>query len=490
MPEWKVIHGDSLEVLKGMDDESIDALVTDPPAGISFMGKEWDSDKGSRGKWVAWLTDILKETIRVLKPGAHGFVWAIPRTSHWTAMALEDAGFEVRDCVYHMFGSGFPKSLDVSKAIDKQAGADREVIGLDKSRLRPNRKYKSGAIGNIGGRETDSICDRTDNGATITKPATEDALKWEGWGTALKPAVECWWLVRKPLSEKTVAANVLKWRTGAINIDGCRIGTAEGDDSRRVRHNRKTIGGNGKYQGGVAADTGGAQGRWPANVILTHHPECKCLGTKKVKGRTGGTGNHPGSVCGKRTNVGEDVKDYADEDGLETVEDWNCHPDCPVGILDEQSGELHSGGGVKTPPRCQRESPGGWKETRNQGPAYEMDKGGASRFFYCAKASKEERGENNRHPTVKPVALMRYLCRLITPPKGTVLDSFCGSGTTGVAALAENFSFVGIDSDEESVKTSRKRLKNGWFYLEDDESKKAGEKLEDDVPKKGQIKLF
>jgi len=487
MPEWKVIHGDSLEVLKGMDDESVDALVTDPPAGISFMGKEWDSDKGSRGKWIAWLTDIMKEAIRVLKPGAHGFVWALPRTSHWTAMALEDAGFEIRDCVYHMFGSGFPKSRDMSKAIDTEAGMQREVIGQRKEAgmSRTNKKLQeAGYRPNTYTQDSEQI--------DITKPATPEAEQWQGWGTALKPAVECWWLVRKPI-KTTIAQNVLEHGTGAINIDGCRIGTAEGDDSRRVRHNRKTIGGNGKYQGGVAADTGGAQGRWPANVILTHHPECECLGTKRIKAIGGGTEgktknfklSEGSSDRSKSANVGG----LGDKDGFETVEDWKCHPDCPVGMFPEtESGKP----GVRRKPHSGASRIGQLKNARINSVLETGygDTGSAARFFYCAKASKEERGENNRHPTVKPVALMRYLCRLITPLKGTVLDPFCGSGTTGIAALAENFSFVGIDSDEESVKTSRKRLKNGWFYLEDDESKKAGEKLEDDVPKKGQIKLF
>jgi hypothetical protein len=225
----ELLHGDCLEVLKQGPDNSVDSVVTDPPAGISFMGKDWDSDKGGSKEWIAWLTEVSKEMLRVLKPGGHGLVWAIPRTSHWTATALEDAGFEIRDVVTHLFGTGFPKSLDISKAIDKAAGAEREIVGLS---------YYSGA-GELQTRKATlpmvnkSVADLTykpltmqKTGLPITAPATPEAKQWSRLRHgALKPASEHWILVRKPLSEKTVAANVLMWGTGGINIDGCRIGT-------------------------------------------------------------------------------------------------------------------------------------------------------------------------------------------------------------------------------------------------------------------------
>ncbi len=192
----KIIHGDSAWDLQELDDNTIDALVTDPPAGISFMGEDWDGDKGGRKQWIEWMTGIMSQCHRVMKPGAHGLVWALPRTSHWTATALEDAGFEVRDVVTHLFGSGFPKSLNVSKAIDKAAGAEREVIG-SKGYLVPNIKGNK-----YNAAEGDSEV------YYITAPATDNAKKWDGWGTALKPASEHWILVRKPCSEKTVAARV------------------------------------------------------------------------------------------------------------------------------------------------------------------------------------------------------------------------------------------------------------------------------------------
>ena len=203
----ELLQGDCLEKLKLLDDNSIDALVTDPPAGIGFMGKEWDKDKGGRDGWIAWLTEIMVEAMRTMKPGAHGLVWALPRTSHWTATALENAGFEVRDCVYHLFGSGFPKSLNVGKAVDKLQGNEREITGIEKVDIgMQGGSMHSGRSVNVIERET-----------------TKGTSPYEGYGTALKPAVECWWLVRKPLAESTVAKNVLAYGTGGLNIDGSRI---------------------------------------------------------------------------------------------------------------------------------------------------------------------------------------------------------------------------------------------------------------------------
>jgi hypothetical protein len=204
-----ILQGDCLEVLKTIKDNSVDSLVTDPPAGISFMSKAWDGSKGGRDGWVEWLTQVMLECHRVLKPGAHGLIWAIPRTSHWTAWAIESAGFEIRDSIHHIFGSGFPKSHDISKAIDKAAGAEREKGKV----LRTDPNIKGASFKNAEGR----IEIREEI------PATPEAKQWDGWGTALKPAHEVWWLVRKPLSEKNVAQNVLKHGTGGLNINGTRI---------------------------------------------------------------------------------------------------------------------------------------------------------------------------------------------------------------------------------------------------------------------------
>lgn len=251
-----LLKGDCLEVLQTLDHESVDSLVTDPPAGISFMGKEWDSAKGGRKDWCAWMESVMREAMRVMKPGAHGLVWAIPRTSHWTATALEDAGFEIRDVVTHLFGSGFPKSLDVSKAIDKAAGAERKVIGAG--------AYASRRVNSNGGNTTGAF---EHDGHEVTAPATDAAKQWAGWGTALKPASEHWILVRKPCSEKTVAANVQKWGTGAINIDASRIGVGGHHGGAVGASKSEAFGNHAAYIPGPNKVYD--QGRFPANLVLS-----------------------------------------------------------------------------------------------------------------------------------------------------------------------------------------------------------------------------
>lgn len=360
-----MIHqGDCLEVLKTLEDESIDSLVTDPPAGISFMGKDWDHHKGGRNEWIKWFSQIMGECLRVLKPGAHGLVWAIPRTSHWTATALEDAGFEIRDVVTHIFGSGFPKSHNIEKA-------------------------------------------------------TGD-IRFKGVGTALKPASEHWVLVRKPISEKTVAANTLKHGVGGINIEASRIGIEiikiNQVDFTNAHGNNLGAGVKQPFTGVVKEVTG----RFPANLVLSHNTDC--------------------------------------------VE--SCTPDCAVSALDKQSGILKSGAFKQTGLSANSEQPGGWKTgnrlEKDFGPA---NSGGASRFFYVAKASKKDKGSDNTHPTVKSSGLMTYLIKLITPPNGVVLDPFAGSGTTLVAAKNLGHSFIGIEKDSEYIKIINKRI-NSTFQLE------------------------
>ena len=337
----KLIQGDCLEVLKTLDENSVDSLVCDPPAGIAFMGKDWDKDKGGRTAWVNWMTEVMRECHRVMKPGAHGFVWALPRTSHWTAWALEEAGFEIRDSVHHLFGSGFPKSLDVSKAIDKMYGAERDVVGYGKLNPRDKKSYEPKAKNEIFDRNKGM------KKLEITAPSTPEAKQWNGFGTALKPAHEVWWLVRKPLSEKTVAKNVLRYGTGALNIDASRVEAAD-----QVIHPTKIS--TNKHEGyqrpwnkdpsareradeqkRIAAQKCNEQGRFPANLI-----------------------------------VSGDARE----------------------VLDEQSGLLKNGGQNKTSP--DREGMFGVRKTQIGGSKYVGDSGGASRFFfdgadpflYCAKA--------------------------------------------------------------------------------------------------------
>ena len=372
-----LLHGDCLEQMKTLDDNSVDSIVSDPPYGISFMAKKWDYDVPS--------VEVWKEAMRVLKPGGHALIACGTRTQHRMVCNIEDAGFEIRDVVSWIYGSGFPKSLNISKAIDKAAGAEREKIMV------PTKK------GNHAGQAGD-IALGASGMTDISEPATDEAKQWDGWGTALKPACEFFTLARKPLSEKTIAANVLKWGTGGINIDGCRVGT----------ETIKTCGGDkfpsvyGTYK---TAEESTHQGRFPANLIhdgsqevLDLFPETKTNANNKGSSVYDGTSNHTFGKYAPRPAKGQST-----------------------------------------------------------------DKGSAARFFYCPKASKKDRNEGNTHPTVKPTALMAYLCRLITPTGGVVLDPYMGSGSTGKAAVREGFSFVGCELDEDYFQIAKSRVENAYY---------------------------
>lgn len=374
--ETTIIHGDCLEKLKELPDNSVDSIVTDPPYGLSFMGKKWDYDVPSE--------DIWRECFRVLKHGGHLLSFAGTRTQHRMAVRIEDAGFEIRDMIAWVYGSGFPKSLDVSKAIDKSAGAQREEIGESKWANRtPN-----GCVGVRG-----NTFDKT---KAITAPATEAAKQWQGWGTALKPALEPITVARKPLIG-TVAENVQKHGTGALNIDGCRVGTDE--DTSREHSGGYGLLHNGKPRGTAGVAGGSPLGRWPANLI--HDGSEEVIGGFPVTG--------PSKVQARNQQERSDQPSK----GFEYAR---------TGVM----GHNDSGGS-------------------------------AARFFYCAKASKKDRGKNN-HPTVKPTDLMRYLCRLVTPPNGIVLDPFMGSGSTGKAARLEGFNFIGIEREAEYVEIAKARI--------------------------------
>lgn len=346
---FRLYKNDCLEKLKELESDSIDSLITDPPAGISFMGKAWDSDKGGRNEWIEWMATIMRECHRVLKPGAHGLVWAIPRTSHWTATALEDAGFEVRDVVTHLFGSGFPKSHNLEKSTD----------GIAK-----------------------------------------------GQGTALKPASEHWVLVRKPCSEKTVAANVLKHGTGGLNIDAGRIGTELIQGGRAGRKDSSS------FNVCIGDKPPMHQGRFPANLVFSHTPYCT---------------------------------------------DDQCDIECAIKQLDAQGG-ISKSNFRKLKANGETSLFGGGRTGSATSPD---DAGGASRFFYCAKISSSERNSAgpNPHPTVKPKKLMSYLIKLITPPNGVVLDPFMGSGSTGIAAKECGFNFIGIEKEKEYYEIAKARIR-------------------------------
>ena len=463
-------HGDCLEQMKTLGDNSVDSIVSDPPYGISFMAKKWDYDVPS--------VEVWKEAMRVLKPGGHALIACGTRTQHRMVVNIEDAGFEIRDVVSWIYGSGFPKSLNIGKAIDKSDAAELQLarrykftewvrshgitpkqinvclgasdMGRHYTDILPTGKQPAimtrehleacrhlfadvpqwvedecdlrsvesenfkmrEVVGTQKMRDTsevriavtssaDTYNDKATRQVNITAPATDAAKQWDGWGTALKPACEFFTLCRKPLSEKTIAANVLKWGTGGINVDGCRVGdTVETWPKSRSFQSGISSG----YTDGVkktpTQPTGDAPtGRFPANLIhsgeqevLELFPETKSAG----KARTASEGTHGGKsgIFG----IGEPAMRYGDNGGS------------------------------------------------------------AARFFYCAKASKKDRDEGNNHPTVKPTALMAYLCRLITPTGGIVLDPYMGSGSTGKAAVREGFSFVGCELDKDYFQIATARI--------------------------------
>ncbi len=401
------LQGDCRKVLRKLEENSIDSVVTDPPYELGFMGKKWDATG------IAFQSEMWQEVSRVLKPGGHLIAMGGTRTHHRLWCAVEDAGFEIRDTLMWLYGQGFPKSLDVSKAIDKAAGAEREVVGIKPGHEEFANRGTDGDTkfkGALEGFDRPWMHDEKarEKYHQQTAPATDAARQWEGWGTALKPAWEPILLARKPLIG-TVAANVQAHGTGALNVDGCRIGkgrggTRDGEASAQRRYTEK---GNTNFAAKPGPIGGNAAGRWPANLVLD-----------------------------EETAV----------------------------LLDAQTGTLKSG------TNCIRRKEGYWGagDAKHGGLGKDGDEqttygdsGGASRFFYCAKASRKERGEGNNHPTVKPLALMRWLVRLITPPGGKVLDPFIGSGTTALAAKEEGFSCVGIDISDEYLEIARRRCGNG-----------------------------
>jgi len=392
----KVIQGDCFEVLKEIKNDSVDSIVTDPPYELGFMGKSWDNTG------IANNPEMWRECLRVLKPGGHLLSFGGTRTYHRMAVAIEDSGFEIRDMIEWVYGSGFPKSHNIGKKIDQIQGNEREVVE-EEHWGRKNRSYETEATVFSGNRQDD----KKDGKRTITKGTSE----WEGYGTALKPSHEPICMARKPLSEKTVALNVLKWEVGGIDIDGSRVGNDK--IINRPAGNKK--GGNSLNMSKVGmpqdAEETISQGRFPANLILS-----------------------------------------ADEDGQVSEEVRECFPDT-------KSGNLNSG--HKRGDGTGNSFMGGGGIIKGN---YGGDSGNASRYFksifYSPKASKKERGAGNTHSTVKPIALMEYLIKMITPKGGTVLDPFAGSGTTGLACKNLKHNYILIEKESEYIKIIKERLKN------------------------------
>ncbi len=475
--------GDCLEVLKTLPDDSVDSVVTDPPYLISFMGSKWDTDKGN----IAADPKFWAEVLRVLKPGGYLLAFGATRTYHRMTCAIEGAGFSIRDSIHWTFGSGWPKGIDVSKAIDGylQQGRSDSIALREVNETRPGEadtrpSTLNGHRGYVGA-EDEGPSEKRD------EPSTPEAKQWDGWNSSLKPGHEPIVMARKPLRELTIAAQVLKTGTGALNIDACRI-AGQPRATGTVALHRDSSGVNGIYgldkrlDRNQTYDANLPNGRWPTNWVMTHSADCQCVGTRKVRDGGGGVAPHkdPGVIAGNHSGfhevAGERTRarfNYIGPDGTEEIEKWDCVEGCPVAEMDRQSGTLTSGSksGHRNEPKTKNAF--GKFELRDEAPS-EGDSGGASRFFpvtswepedfavfrYVAKASRSDRGEGNNHPTVKPKSLMIWLTSLVTQPGGTVLDPFLGSGTTGVAALQAGFQFIGIEKEEEYFGIAKERIEN------------------------------
>lgn len=505
----EIICGDNKELLKTFEDNSFDAIVTDPPYDLTttrrwgskdaysknqsdvgkrfskgFMGMKWD------GTGIAFDLGFWEECLRVLKPGGHLLAFGGTRTYHRMVCVIEDAGFEIRDTIQWIYASGFPKSLDISKAIDKKFGAEREVVGRYQP---PNgtewylRQAKNPEVDHAKPTFTSSGTRTLD----VTAPTTDEAKQWQGWGTALKPANEPIVVARKPIEEKTIAENVLRYGTGGINIDGCRIGRNENDrteyginrDEGSPSENANCF-----YERERVEYNPHTRGRFPANVIF----ECICSPHPDYVYK-----NREYEVEGFIKSIKPNSPSNYNDKKLRTV---HTDPDCPCYILDQQTKNLQASKGSYKRKNGNNQFFGLMNNENVDPPNNIVDGRGASRFFYCAKASRSEReyglkefkkklfgqsggaltklknGETeylqeehiglnkiksvkNNHPTIKPVELMRYLVRLVTPPNGKILDPFAGSGTTGIAAKLEGFDFVGIEKEEDYCLIARARIK-------------------------------
>lgn len=428
MKQTKLMNGSNIELLKKIPDNAVDSVVTDPPYGLSFMNKKWDHDVPSVEFW--------KEVYRVLKPGGHVLSFGGTRTYHRMAVNIEDAGFEIRDQIQWIYGSGFPKSHNIANSIDKKNGA-------------PNRGRAIPTASTYQASDIEEKNKLTSNKVDRYVSRTEESAGYEGWGTALKPANEPICVARKPLSEKTIADNVLKWGTGGINIEGCRIGTeliSHGTSKADIRGSNGLDASISGSRPPLQVEEVITEGRFPANVIFDEEAgqilDEQSGISKPSKGRTGIKGGSPIH----QSSLSVDVE-------------------------------------------------GRWPADNG---------GGASRFFYCAKVSKKERNagcgdlqekedkgsiglrtiggtplyekgsseiinkrvSKNNHPTVKPIKLMAYLCRLVTPENGLVLDPFMGSGSTGVAARLEGFRFCGMELDPGYFEIASARIEAYEKYRE------------------------
>ena len=469
LTDYKIINGNSLEVLDTLEENSVSSIVTDPPYELGFMGKAWDASG------IAYNVDLWKKALRVLKPGGYLLAFGGTRTYHRICCAIEDAGFEIRDCIMWLYGSGFPKSMSIGKVVESKlvlgSANVKDIKRLDGTKT----SITGGWVGNE--LEQGKRQENYEQTKTIVNYTTEEGKKWDGWGTALKPAYEPIIVAKKPV-EDTIVNNVLKYGVGGINIDGCRVGDEELHNAYAANKTGFTSGDTrtGKALGMFANQKEGetvVNGRFPANVILTYDETDYnevCGGMPETKS-TGGSGETSQINTFSNVKIGVNGK----------------NTDAHLGRLG--------------------------------------DEGSAARYFYCAKASSKDRDEGlddfevktkvfngksdksstdikdveerfttelrNIHPTVKPTELMQYLVRLVTPKGGTVLDIFNGSGSTGKAVAFENrernadYKYIGIELDPEYCKISEARIDYAANKYKYDVIAEVKEN-----EKKGQLSLF
>ena len=469
---WQILHGDVRRVCKALPRDYFDATLSDPPYGLSFMGRRWDYSVPSAMLW--------SEVERTLKPGAAGIMFGGSRTFHRTCVAVEDGGLEIRDVLMWLYGSGFPKSYDVAKGIDD---ALEDVPFENPTTSRSSLLSVDGGSyrGGVGTKQTAKD-------VPITSAASAEAKAWEGYGTALKPAYEPILLVRRYL-DGTVAENALKWGTGGLAIDASRVGTSGGPAARALNNGENGVRQVYGTYGATRTEAIDA-GRWPANIILTHSATCEFVGTKPSKEKAVHTQSTGKPVSSNRAmagpNYGPTVVGATQRPDEEV---WRCAEDCPVRIMNEQSGErpgMSSGG------KHRSDYPGGMFGGIDSTSTARGDSGGAARFFYTTKADPYQREagthtiskkraqgvgalrdggrggseRGNIHPTVKPIDLIRYLATLILPPKREtprrILVPFSGSGSEIIGCLQAGWDeVVGIEREAEYIEIAKARIANG-----------------------------
>ena len=433
MSDHVIIHGDMRCELALMPANSVDAIVCDPPYEIAFMGRGWDRSG------IAFDPDTWKACLRVLKPGGHLVAFGAARTMHRITCAIEDAGFEIRDTLQWVFGSGFPKSLDVGKAIDKSAGAEREVVGMGAARCAYLERGEPCAC------RFNDADGRSSNGtrhSMSTAPATEAARTWHGYGTALKPAHEPITLARKPL-DGTVAANVAKWGTGGIDVDGCRVGDSGGTrnmDTSKPGNNAIAYGSGLNGNTNINRDIGA--GRWPPNLLL---------------------GDGAADVIDGMSGVSASKASVMHVSGAGSVARGKMRPMTFAKPSRDGGASEFFPTFFYTPKASRREREAGLAEAgiepMTRADVTGRDEGSAG---LTARAGTRQHGEvRNTHPTVKPIAIMQWLVRLVSPPRSldpVILDPFAGSGSTGVACVREGVRFVGVELDERHAAIARARI--------------------------------